>query len=264
MILWIVITLSTADALTTPIRLVTMSAMNKFMFVADDLGISTEANRGVELAHRAGVVRFVSLMVFEKAADDAVAMIRKYPDMIVGIHLKVDDLIGVDPAVWAGTRCEGLLERLGNPGLRSRIRQECERQIEAYFSLGFTPTFLNSHFSVHAIPALFDIFLDLADTHGFGFMRFSPNNPLLEHPDLMISDKDLQSMAVQLADRGIGHADWYRPTFCYFYPPELSAGITEIAFHPAWGDSEIGYLDLARLLSWGNILEATGTGRSVI
>jgi hypothetical protein len=65
-------------------------------------------------------------------------------------------------------------------------------------------------------------------------------------------------MAVRLEGRGIRHSDWYRPTFCYFYPPDLREGLTEIAFHPAWGDSEIGYLDLVRLLSWGNILESRG------
>jgi predicted glycoside hydrolase/deacetylase ChbG (UPF0249 family) len=235
-----------------------MSVMKRFMFVADDFGISTEANRAIELAHLAGVVRHVSIMVSEHAADDAVATARKYPDLIVGLHLQVDELIGVDPAVWAGARCTDLLERVNSPTIRQEIRNECEQQIETYLSLGFAPTFLNSHFSVHAIPALFDIFVDLADTHGFEFMRFSPHDALLDHPDLMISDKDLKTMAGKLADRRIGHADWYRPTFCYFYPPELSAGVTEIAFHPAWLDSEIGYLDLARLLSWGRILESRG------
>jgi predicted glycoside hydrolase/deacetylase ChbG (UPF0249 family) len=241
-----------------------MSIMKRFMFVADDFGISTEVNRAIELAHRAGVVKLVSIMVSERAAEDAVATIRKYPDMIAGLHLQVDELIGVDPAVWAGARCPDLLDRVNSPAIRQEIRNECERQIETYFSLGFTPTFLNSHFSVHGIPALFDIFLDLADTHGFEFMRFSPHDALLDHPDLMISEKDLKTMVAQLADRGIDHADWYRPTFCYFYPPELSVGVTEIAFHPAWQDSEIGYLDLARLLSWGSIMQSAGARPVVI
>jgi predicted glycoside hydrolase/deacetylase ChbG (UPF0249 family) len=240
----------------------TIAAMKQFMFVADDFGISTEANRGIELAHRAGAVRLVSLMVSEDAVGDAVATARKYPDMIMGLHLRVDELIGVDPAVWAGARYTGLLDLVSKPALADAIRKECERQVEIYFSLGFAPTFLNSHFSVHAIPALFGIFIDLADAHGFDFMRFSPHDALLDHPDLMISEKDLQMMAGQLADRGIRHADWYRPTFCYFDPPELYEGVTEIAFHPAWGDSEIGYLDLARLLSWGSILQLEGEDTS--
>lgn len=238
--------------------------MKRFMFVADDFGISKEANSAIELAHRAGVVKLVSIMVSERAAGDAVATARKNPDMIVGLHLQVDNLIGVDPAVWAGARCPDLLNRIKRPELGQEIRNECERQIQTYLSHGFTPTFLNSHFSVHAIPALFDIFVDLAETHGFEFMRFSRNDALLDHPDLMISDKDLKKMADKLADRGIDHADWYRPTFCYFYPPELSAGVTEIAFHPAWQDSEIGYLDLARLLSWGSIMQSAGAKPAVI
>jgi predicted glycoside hydrolase/deacetylase ChbG (UPF0249 family) len=235
-----------------------MPVMKRFMFVADDFGISAEVNRAIELAHRAGAVKLVSLMVSAGAAEDAVATARKHPGMITGLHLQVDELIGVDPVVWAGARCEGLSDLVNRPGLADAIRDECERQIETYFSLGFAPTFLNSHFHIHIIPPLFDIFIDLAVMHGFDFMRFSPHDRLLDHPDLAISGQDLQTMTSRLAERGISHADWYIPTFYYFYPPELSAGLTEITFHPAWGGPESGYLDLARLLSWGSILQSAG------
>jgi predicted glycoside hydrolase/deacetylase ChbG (UPF0249 family) len=236
--------------------------MKRFIFIVDDFGISPEVNRAVDLAYRAGAVKFVSLMVSGNAAQEAVAMAREYPGMTAGLHLRVDDLIGVDRGVWAGERCPGLSDLVNRPSLRDAMRHECERQIEAYFSHGFSPTFLNSHFHIHAIPSLSDIFIDLAAEHGFGFMRFSPHDPLLVHPDLAISEKDLETMGRRLVDRGIRHADWYKPTFCYFYPPELSAGLTEIAFHPAWGGSDIGHFDLARLLSWGCILKSGG-GRDV-
>jgi predicted glycoside hydrolase/deacetylase ChbG (UPF0249 family) len=233
--------------------------MKRFMFVADDFGMSAEVNRAVELACRAGAIRLVSLMVTGNAAEQAVAIARGCPGMTVGLHLVVDGLIGVDPVVWTGARCEGLSELVAQPSLRDSMAHECERQIETYFSLGFAPTFLNSHFHVHTIPSLFDLFVELARAHGFTFLRFSPHDPLLAHPDLPISGGDLASMALRLADQGIKHADWYKPTFCYLYPPELSTGLTEIAFHPAWGDSEIGYLDLVRLLSWGSILRSSGS-----
>lgn len=240
-----------------------MAPMKWFMLVADDFGINSAVNRAVELAHRAGAVRLVSLMVTGGAAQEASAMAHNNPEMIAGLHLHVDELVGADPAVWAGNRCAGLSEMVNRPALADAIRHECERQIETYFSLGFSPTFLNSHFHIHAIPALADVFIDLAGEHGFGFMRFSPHDRLLDHPDLPISKKDLEETARKLADRGIRHADWYKPTFCYFYPPDLPAGLTEIAFHPSWGDSEIGHFDLARLLAWGNILQ-TGGGRHVV
>jgi predicted glycoside hydrolase/deacetylase ChbG (UPF0249 family) len=235
-----------------------MATMKRFIFFADDFGISPEVNRGVELAHRAGAVRLVSLMVTGNAAEEAVEITRKYPGIITGLHLHVDEMIGVDCSVWAGERCPGLSELVNRPGLRDKMLRECERQIEVYFSLGFTPTFINSHYNVHIIPPLSDLFIDLAQSHGFGFIRFSPHNSLLAHPDLTISEKDLETMGQKLASGGIRHADWFKPTFCYFYPPELSEGLTEIAFHPAWGDSEIGYFDLARLLSWGTILQSEG------
>ncbi len=232
--------------------------MKRFMFVADDFGMTPEVNRAVEMAFRAGAVRLVSLMVTGDAAEQAVTIAQGCAGMTVGLHLDVDRLIGVDRAVWTGVRCEELPSLVARPTLRDSMVRECEHQIETYFSLGFTPTFLNSHFHVHAIPSLFDLFVELAATHGFAFMRFSPHDRLLAHPDLPISDEDLRSMELRLAERGIKHADWYKPTFCYFYPPDLSRGLTEIAFHPEWGDCEVGYPDLVKLLSWGRILQSGG------
>jgi len=236
----------------------TIAAMSRYIFFADDFGMSPEINRAIELAHRAGAVKLVSIMVTGSAFEDAVEIARRNPEMVVGLHVHVDELIGVDNSVWAGDRCPGLSNMVKRPGLGEKIKRESERQIEAYFSHGFGPTFINSHYNVHIIPALSDIFIDMAQEHGFGFIRFSPHDRLLNHPALPISDADMETMKQKLADRGIRHADWFRPTFCYFYPPELSAGMTEIAFHPAWGDSEIGYFDLARLLSWGRILQSAG------
>ncbi len=235
-----------------------ITPMKRFMFVVDDFGMSPEVNRAVELAYRAGAVRRVSLMVKGRAAEEAISIARRSPGMSVGLHLAVDGLIGVDPSVWLGSRSEGLSELVGRASVRDAIARECELQVESFLSLGFGTPFLNSHFHVHTIPALFGLFVDVARSHGFPFVRFSANDRLLVHPDVPISDAELSSMARRLDEEGIRHADWYKPTFCYLYPPEISDGLTEIAFHPAWGDSEVGYLDLARLLSWGSIMRSAG------
>jgi predicted glycoside hydrolase/deacetylase ChbG (UPF0249 family) len=105
--------------------------MGQFMFVADDFGISTEANRAIELAHRAGVVRHASLMVIGDGVEEAVAIARDCPGMVVGLHLVVDGLIGVERAVWAGTRYEGLSGLVSRPSLKAAMARDCERQVEA-------------------------------------------------------------------------------------------------------------------------------------
>jgi hypothetical protein len=232
--------------------------MRRFMFVADDLGLSDEANEGVRFAWRAGVLSLASLMVSGPASGAAVRIARECPGLTVGLHLVVDQLFGVDQEVWSGKRHEGLTEQIDDPALRDKIRAECRRQAEEFLSLGFGPTFLNTHYHVHTIPSVFGLFVDVAREYGFRFMRFSANTPLLCHPDIPIVKGDLSRMALVLKEAGIGHADWFRPTFCYLLPPPLCEGVTEIFFHPAVGDGEVGYLDLARLMIWGDILRDGG------
>jgi predicted glycoside hydrolase/deacetylase ChbG (UPF0249 family) len=235
-----------------------MGPMRRFMFVADDFGLSDEANEGLCYAYRAGVLKFASLMVDAPASGAAVRIARECPDLTVGLHLVVDHLLDIEPAVWSGKRHEGLTELIDDPALRDTIGAECGRQAREFLSLGFGATFLNSHFHVHTIPSVFGLFVDVAKEYGFRFMRFSANTKLLSHPDIPITKGDLSRMAQVLKEAGIGHADWFRPTFCYLLPPPLCEGVTEIFFHPAVGDGEVGYLDLARLMIWGDILRDGG------
>jgi len=235
-----------------------MDWMKRFMFVADDFGLSEEANEGLLYAHRAGALTLASLVVTGPASNEAVEIARACPDLTVGLHLSVDHLVGVDRGVWSGERHEGLTQQIDDPLLRNRVRNECEGQVRTFLSLGFAPSFLNSHYHVHTIPSLFPLFVEIAHSHGFRFVRFSKNTPLLCHPDIPITGQDLSRMAIMLGKAGISHADWFRPTFCYLLPPTLSEGVTEIFFHPALGDCEVGYLDLARLIIWGDILRARG------
>ncbi len=232
--------------------------MKHFIFVADDFGLSKEINEGIRYTHRAGAVALASLMVREDASSQAVKIARECPGLVVGLHLRVDQLLDVDPGFWAGERHEGFCEKIDDARLRDAIRAECEAQVREFLSLGFAPTFLNSHYHVHTVPSLFPIFVDVARAHGFRFMRLSVHTPLLLHPDIPITQHVLSGMSLTLTGAGIAHTDWFEPTFFYLLPPKLSDGVTELMFHPAVGDSEAGYLDLARLLVWGDMLRADG------
>ncbi len=53
----------------------------------DDFGYSEAVNRAMIQAHQAGALTSASLMVNERAADDAVKCAKENPSLAVGLHL---------------------------------------------------------------------------------------------------------------------------------------------------------------------------------
>ena len=70
------------STLTIPGPSSTMAGMKRFILVADDFGISPEVNRAVELAYRAGAVKYASLMVKGDASEEAVVPL---PSPAIGV-----------------------------------------------------------------------------------------------------------------------------------------------------------------------------------
>ena len=54
---------------------------------ADDYGITTATNRGIERAHMHGVVTSTTVMANQNLAAEAAALRARCPDLGVGIHL---------------------------------------------------------------------------------------------------------------------------------------------------------------------------------
>src|SRR5262245_6511599 len=53
----------------------------------DDFGYSEAVNRAIIRAHLEGILTSASLMVNERAAEDAVELAKAHPGMAVGLHL---------------------------------------------------------------------------------------------------------------------------------------------------------------------------------
>ena len=65
---------------------------------ADDFGLSSGINRGIESAYREGILRSASLMPNGAAFADAVRIARENPGLGVGIHGQPASVVsGVSP-----------------------------------------------------------------------------------------------------------------------------------------------------------------------
>jgi predicted glycoside hydrolase/deacetylase ChbG (UPF0249 family) len=242
--------------------------MKKIIIVADDFGMSVNINRGIEIGAEAGALSFASLMVDGDRVEEAVEIAGRHPALTVGLHVDVSDILGFDDDVWRGKREGNLLEIISERSLADKIVEDCRRQIARFFDLGFPPTFINSHFNIHILPQFFPDFVEIAVEGGFRYMRFSELTPLLTHPDIPMEGR-LSGMARLLEKRGMAHSEEYIAASFHFFPPVPEWEVIEIMFHPIdfpdpglGGEHMVNYLDLIKILSWGDYYRCMGA-RSV-
>lgn len=156
---------------------------------ADDLGLHPDIDRGIEAAHREGLVTSASISAVGESFDDAVALCRRNPRLGVGVHLT---LVGERPLTEA-SRLGGLVTAEGrfpesHPSLvlsaltlrlrRDAVRSELGAQIERVRRAGLRPTHLDGHQHVHLLPAVWPVVTALAREHGIGWVRVPGFTPL--------------------------------------------------------------------------------------
>lgn len=110
---------------------------------ADDFGLSAGINRGIEKAHRLGIVTSASVMVRGQAVAEVATISRANPGLSLGIHLDLAEWTFKDGA-WVY-----LYEvvPVSDPGA---VEDEVARQIESFRALlGRWPTHLDSHQHLH-------------------------------------------------------------------------------------------------------------------
>lgn len=131
---------------------------------ADDFGLSTGVNRGIEEAFLAGGLSTTSVMAAEAAAAEVTDVARRHPDLDIGLHVNLTHGSPVlDPArVPTLVDGDGLLVPFGE--LRSRllhrrvsaeqVRAEVAAQFTRLRSFGVEPTHWDSHQHVAFLPGL--------------------------------------------------------------------------------------------------------------
>ncbi len=158
------------------------------IFTADDFGRDEAINRAVLSAHRDGVLTSASLMVAGAACEHAVDLARRTPTLAVGLHVVTVD----GPSVLGHAALPHITDAAGrfpaDPyGLgiryqfsavaRAELAREMEAQFERFAATGLPLAHADGHYHMHMHPAVFPIFLRLAETFGAPGFRL-PNDDL--------------------------------------------------------------------------------------
>jgi predicted glycoside hydrolase/deacetylase ChbG (UPF0249 family) len=181
---------------------------------ADDLGLHLDIDRGIEKAHREGVVTSTSISPAGETFDNGVEVCGRCPELDVGVHLT---LVGerplTDPTLLGGlVTAEGRFSD-DHPALirnvltgrvsRWSIRRELEAQIEKVHEAGLRPTHLDAHQHVHLLPLIWPVVVELARKYHIGWVRAPAFSPIGDgNPGLMLSGLRLGLNALRRVRRG--------------------------------------------------------------
>lgn len=149
---------------------------------ADDLGLHPDINRGIETAHREGIVTSTSLSAVGEAFDEGVAICSRCPELDVGVHLT---LVGErplsNPSALGNLVTESGVFVDAHPALVARVLSgrvtqaavlhELEAQVRRVIEAGIRPTHLDSHQHVHLLPCIWPVMIELAKRFGVPWVR---------------------------------------------------------------------------------------------
>jgi len=204
---------------------------------ADDFGLTAGVSRGILRAMRTGVVSSTSAMVCDPVA--AARLVRHANTMAgrVGLHLQLTDGF---PCSDSG-RLRSLVTEMGcfprfPEDLRSphgdEIRVEWQAQLDAFLKSGLTPSHIDTHHHVHVLPAVFDVYCEIARRCGVPARTLSP------------------AMTKSLRSRGIPCADccetaWFGGDVTLVKLLDLveaafdRCGVVELSCHPGYASRSL-------------------------
>lgn len=148
--------------------------MKQLIVTADDLGLSFGVVTGIVEAHRRGIVTAASAMVQAPAWDQAVAAAKQTPRLAVGLHFvltagrPVGDGTGLGEIITDDGRFRRLTDDKHASVTEDGVARELEAQLRMFRNeIGQTPTHIDSHHHVHAVPQVLGAVLDVARDGGF-------------------------------------------------------------------------------------------------
>jgi len=146
----------------------------QILYIADDLGLSEEANAAMLHAHREGVLDGAGLMMGQPGTAAAVELAREHPELQVGWHLHLNDSRPLTREAWPWGRSParagfaiGLL-----PRWRAFARREIEAQWRAFQATGLECAFANGHHHIHLHPFVRRTMLELLGEDFRGWIRW--------------------------------------------------------------------------------------------
>lgn len=169
--------------------------MRKLVVTADDAGLHSGMTLGAVTAFDEGIVTAVSLAANGEDFASAAAALRARPGLDAGVHLtlvgerplspagEIRSLVGGDGAFLPGFAAFTARYALGHID-PAQLRLELRRQVERVRDAGLRVVHLNSHQHLHALSAVFEVVLELAEEHGVPFVRIPAEPAALRRPSL--------------------------------------------------------------------------------
>lgn len=152
------------------------------IITGDDFGHSEAVNRAIIEAHRDGVLTSASLMVNERAANDAVRLAKAHPSLAVGLHL----VLVLGRAALPPAEIPHLVDSEGNfrrspllAGLhyyfssaaQLQIRREMRAQFDKFVATGLPFSHVDGHTHMHMHPTIFTHLIELCEEYGVRRLR---------------------------------------------------------------------------------------------
>jgi predicted glycoside hydrolase/deacetylase ChbG (UPF0249 family) len=232
--------------------------MPRLIINGDDFGLSAENNAGIIAAHCAGVVTSTSLMMGGDAVQEAIALARQHPKLVVGLHVSFSDTRPIlsPELVPLLVRPNGSFppdDAAHRKALRSRegrrqLRAEIAAQFRAFAATGLAWDHVNSHRHFHRLPPLAYLLFREAARWPVKVTRI-PYDPPTD-PARYIRAAVLWRLAgfygLAVPDRSIGR-DWSVQSLLELLRT-LPHGATELYFHPVTSSIHKYSVDLPVLL----------------
>jgi predicted glycoside hydrolase/deacetylase ChbG (UPF0249 family) len=149
------------------------SQTNGHFFTADDFGRDRATNRAILQAYREGALHGASLMMGQPGTDEAVAMARDHPDLLVGLHWHFNDSVPLTVPTWPwGTTPWATGWAMGlRKSARALALREAQAQYEGFVATGLKAAFVNSHHHMQIHPRLWPGLWPLAAKMSSAWLR---------------------------------------------------------------------------------------------
>ena len=240
--------------------------MKWLIVTADELGLSSQRNKGIVEAHCRGILTSASMLAYGPAFREAVKISKALPKLDIGLHLNLSE--GEPLVLGHKTLINKSGEFWGRQEARRRakekmfdlreIESEAEAQLETLKSAGLKVTHLNAVDHMHIRGNLATPLALVARRHGIRCFRCpaersrpSSLKPNSERASAVheYHQSALNAIGVYGAQRMRSTENFAGATLTGFLTPEslietiqsLPAGLTELMVHPGMKAAEKGF-----------------------
>lgn len=149
---------------------------------ADDFGLSTGTNLGILRAYKEGLLTSTSLMTTTPGFNMAVKLIRKCPNLGVGVHLsltsgksvlkpKLVNKLVHDGGEFYPSFTRVLFKSQTDRDYLFQVREELNAQFNKAKKAGINLDHINSERHVHMIPKIYPLVLEIAKKNKIKYLR---------------------------------------------------------------------------------------------